>query len=101
MGILKIHMDYPDGFPVKLIVFQDPYNLELQKDNFENVLNLQFLISEYEFNPAHENILLKVRKENGEVLPYGEKGEIFIHSPLRMINYLHDMHKVWFKSFFN
>ena len=66
MGILKIHMDYPDGFPVKLIVFQDPYNLELQKDNFENVLNLQFLISEYEFNPAHENILLKVRKENGD-----------------------------------
>ena len=36
---------------------------------------------------------VEIRDENGQSLPSFQSGEIYIHSPIRMINYLHNMEK--------
>ena len=51
-----------------LPVFRDPYHPDVKEFNLKEKLQLVFLMSDYEFNPDHENLLLKVRDKNGDFI---------------------------------
>jgi len=82
MGILRIHLDYPDGIPVKLVVFKEPYSENGQ-------IGIEFLISGYEYHENHRNVLLRVRNDEDDSVD-------FIYKHMKDVSWdgIHGFHQV-------
>ena len=82
MGIMRIHLDYPDGIPVKLVVFKDHYTENGQ-------IGIEFLISGYECHENHRNYLLRVRNDEDDTVD-------FIYKYMKDVNWdgVHGFHQV-------